>query len=98
MNKDLIKFIAKCIISTSVGTVVGNAIKATTPTNLSAFNKVATVIGEFVLTSAAGGIVADYVVKEVEESFSKKEKQKEVRWSHSPNDPVINEKYPQAQG
>jgi hypothetical protein len=73
------KMIFKCVIASGVGTVVRNAIRSTTPISLSVMDKVLVSIGEFTLGSAAGAIVADHVMKEIQEGFSKVKEIKEAK-------------------
>lgn len=61
------KFVVRMVISASVGSVIGNVIKASTPLTLSVSEKVMTKIGTFVLAGMAGDAGADYVMTAFEE-------------------------------
>jgi hypothetical protein len=55
------KGVIGAVTSIGVGNIIGNIVKATTPTNLNTFNKVTIGVGSFVLS----GMVADQAVKYV---------------------------------
>lgn len=59
--RTVIKFVASTITSIGVGTVVGNAIEATTPKDLPKFGKALVWIGSFALGGLAGYESAKYV-------------------------------------
>lgn len=63
----ILTFIAEEIASLSVGTVVGNVIKATTPKNLSKLNKIGTVIGSAMISGVLGDLAVDFVEKTIKE-------------------------------
>ena len=63
--------IVNLVTSTAVSTVVTNAIKATTPKDLSLVNKGLTIIGTFVLSGMAGDMASNYVIKGIEKRFPK---------------------------
>lgn len=62
----IVKLVIRMIARTSVGTVVNNVVKATTPENLSMANKVMTQVGGFILSSMVSEAGANYVMKTIE--------------------------------
>ena len=62
----IVKLVIRVIASASVGTVVNNVVKATTPENLSMANKVMTQVGGFILGSMVSEAGANYVMKTIE--------------------------------
>lgn len=69
---DIAKLIVQAVLSLAVGEVVGNAIKATTPSHLTMGRRVIIGIGTMAIT----GVVGDEVVKSIEtriEEFQKKQ-------------------------
>lgn len=62
----IVKLVIRVIASASVGSVVGNVVKATTPENLSMANKVMTSIGGFILSSMISEMGANYVMQTIE--------------------------------
>lgn len=63
----IVKGIVGLVASAGAGTVVGNAIKATTPAQLTTINKVLVGVGGVVLSGAVGDIVVKYTSKQIEE-------------------------------
>ena len=59
------KTIAKLVVSGSVGLVVGNVIKATTPASLSLPVRLAVGLGSLVLSGMVGDLAADHVEREM---------------------------------
>lgn len=57
-----VKVVAGIVVSIGVGAIVGNAIKATTPANVSTIKKVCISVGAFVLS----GIITDKAVSYTE--------------------------------
>ena len=54
-------------VSTSVGAIVSNAVRATTPDNLNTYGKVVVGIGSFVTAAAIGSLASKHVTNGVDE-------------------------------
>lgn len=67
MHKDLLKAVATLIVSTGVGAVVTNAVKATTPADLKTFNKIVVMIGTVAVSHAVSDVAAKYTVTQMDE-------------------------------
>jgi|WetSurMetagenome_2_1015567.scaffolds.fasta_scaffold488962_1 hypothetical protein len=67
---EILKLVAQFIISSAVGTVIGNAIKMTTPIQITTINKVAVGVGAFVISNVVGDIVADHAIEMVEKNVT----------------------------
>lgn len=74
----IVKGIVGLVASAGAGTVVGNAIKATTPARLTTINKVLVGAGGVALSGAVGDIVGKYATKQIEEIAGAFKKGKEV--------------------
>ena len=61
----IVKIIAGSLTSFGAGTVVGNAIKATTPANLTRINKIVVGVGSIALSAIAGNAASKYVEEEI---------------------------------
>lgn len=75
---DIVKGVAGLIASTGVSTVVGHAIKHTTPEDLKITKKIAVFIGAAVLTGVAGTLAADYVEKRIDAGVAGYKKGREM--------------------
>ena len=67
---DMIKKIGTLVVSVGVGAIVGNAIKATTPSSINTINKVCIGIGAFVLTGMVSGMAAKYTEEQINETVN----------------------------
>ena len=67
---DMIKKIGTLVVSVGVGAIVGNAIKATTPSSINTINRVCIGIGAFVLTGMVGGMAAKYTEEQINETVN----------------------------
>jgi len=54
------------VTSIGVGSIVGNAIKATTPVGMKKYTKVCVSLGSLVLTALAGDMASKYVESEID--------------------------------
>lgn len=79
MNITIVKSVVGLTASIGVGTVVGNAVKAVTPVDISKFGKVATVIGSIVLTGMVGIAAEKYTDGQID---------KAVEFVHNLNNPA----------
>lgn len=52
------------VVSAGVGTIVGNAIKATTPTDMKMLNKIFVTVGSVVLSGAAAAKASEFVLNQ----------------------------------
>lgn len=73
MNINTIKFIGQMVISMSVGTVVGNAVKATTPAAAGKLGKVFAAVGSAAIGGYLGEKVANSVIPTEDEVESNDE-------------------------
>jgi len=64
---ELIKNTAELVVSFSVGTVIGNVIKATTPAEISKYQKGMIWIGSFVLGGMVGELAAKHTSKQIDQ-------------------------------
>jgi len=64
---DIAKAVGGIVISSSVGTIIGNVVKASTPETIKASEKIMIVIGTFAISTVVGGLVADQTIKIVED-------------------------------
>lgn len=72
MNKlDIFKNLASLAVSIGVGTVVGNVVKSTTPSDLKMYSRVAVRIGGFVLSAIAVHQAQNYVSNEIDNIMRK---------------------------
>lgn len=72
-KKNIAKGIVGTVASVGVGAVVGNAIKSTTPVDITTINKVMVGAGAFVLTSLVGDVASKYTgakIDEITEQFN----------------------------
>lgn len=61
-----LKLAADLVVSAGVGTIVGNAIKATTPAHVTKGNKIMISIGGVVLSSMVGGKASEYAIEQID--------------------------------
>ena len=64
---EMVKAILKIAVSIGVGTIVGNAIKTTTPDDIKQLSKIAVSLGSLALTGIASDMAIKYVDKEVDD-------------------------------
>jgi len=76
LTKSVAKVAVEFIAGASVGAVIENAIKATTPTNLKRVDKISVKIGTYVISGMLSSIGADWAVKKV---FPAKKQRKPVK-------------------
>lgn len=62
----IIKTVSDIVVSVGAGAVVGNAIKATTPLDLTLVKKISLGVGGFVLSSMAGSYASKYVTDQID--------------------------------
>lgn len=74
MKLEVIKLVTDAVVSTSVGMIVGNAIKATTPANLSVVRRVGLIIGGTVISSMVGDHGGKYVTDKIDETVTEYKK------------------------
>ncbi len=67
---NIAKAAVSIVTSTGVGVIVGNAIKASTPDNLTKFQKVSTTVGSIVLTSMVAGAASNYAGEQIEQTVT----------------------------
>lgn len=67
---EMIKKVGTLVVSVGVGAIVGNAIKATTPSSINTINKVCIGIGGFVLTSMVCGMATKYTEAQIDETVN----------------------------
>lgn len=67
MNINIVKMVVDVVASGSVGLVIDNAIKATTPDNLNKIKKVGITVGSFILGSFVTDKVGEYVSEKFDE-------------------------------
>jgi hypothetical protein len=65
----LIRASAIFVTSASVGAVVSNAVKATTPSNLKTLNQVMVGIGGFIISSMVADAACVYIEKQIDEAI-----------------------------
>lgn len=70
-KSEIVELAANIIISMACGTVVGNAIRFTTPANINTVNKVLVRIGTFCIGSMVGEKVSIYTIDMVKKSIAK---------------------------
>lgn len=63
---DLAKSVLDAVVSTGVGSIVGNHIKASTPADANRWTKATTVVGGLVLSGAVGSWGANYARGQVD--------------------------------
>lgn len=72
MNKlEVFKTFSGVIVSVAVGTIVGNAIKSTTPADIGTVKKVLVAVGSLVLTSIVGDIASEYAEGKIDKVTEK---------------------------
>lgn len=72
MNKlNIVKSVTGLIASAGAGTVVSNAIKATTPAELTKLNKVMIGVGSFAITGIVGAAASGYVEAMIDDMTDK---------------------------
>lgn len=57
---EMVKAAGSFVVSIGVGAIVGNAIKATTPSTVGALNKLAIKVGALVITNMVGDYAVNY--------------------------------------
>ena len=67
---DALKFAGSLVISVGVGTVVGDAVKSTSPSNLGAVKKVLVCLGTLVLTDMFTDMATQYTMKKIDDTVS----------------------------
>ena len=67
----LVKTVVEVVVSVGVGAVVGNAIKASTPTNTHVVKRVAIGVGGFVLSSMVGDLATKYTNETIDDTADK---------------------------
>ena len=72
-KKEITKAIIEAVVSVGVGTIVGNAIKTTTPCGLGVFKKVCVAVGSLVLGGLASDKASEYATTKFDEYASKVE-------------------------
>jgi hypothetical protein len=66
MKTGLVKNVIRLVTSASVGAVVGNIIRATTPPGLSVLSKGLVAMGEIILSGLVANEACDYVIDKLE--------------------------------
>lgn len=74
MNLEVIKLVTDAVVSTSVGMVVGNTIKATLPANMGLVKKIGVGIGGMVISSMVGDHGGKYITDKIDETVSEYKK------------------------
>jgi hypothetical protein len=64
----VVKTVGGIIISIGIGTIVGNAIKCTTPSSVKTINKVLVAISGFILSSMISDKVTEYTEVKIDET------------------------------
>lgn len=64
----MIKGLTELIVSVGVGTIVENAIKATTPANTALARKIAIGVGSIAMSSLVASKVSHYIVDQINET------------------------------
>ena len=80
MNIMMVKAIGEVVISIGVGTIIGNVIKATTPTNIGIAKKICIGVGALALESMFANAVSTYVEKALGGVFAEVEKKNNARY------------------
>jgi hypothetical protein len=65
-----IKAISDIVVSAGVASVVGNAIKASTPDDLKRFKKISITVGGFVLSGMVSGMATKYTNEQIDAAAS----------------------------
>ena len=68
---NLIKSVVEIVVSVGVGSIVGNAIKQTTPANAHIVKRISVGIGGFVLSSMVSHHATNYTSKTIDETVEK---------------------------
>lgn len=67
MNKiNIIKQVGSLVISTGIGAIVGNAVKATTPADVRTLKKICIGVGSFILGSMASELATRYAEEKID--------------------------------
>jgi hypothetical protein len=70
MNKlIMVKGAVGLVITVGVGAIVGNAIKATTPSNVKIITKICIGVSSLILSSMIGDFVSDYTEKQIDKGI-----------------------------
>lgn len=69
MSIGIAKAAIDLVVSLGVGTVVSNAVKATTPDGLKIVGKIMVTVGSVVVTSAVSDLASKHVVGQVEKAW-----------------------------
>lgn len=64
-NKEIGKLAGTIVVKIGVGSIISNAIKATTPTNTGLLGKVCIVAGSVVLTNMIGDAAVEYAERKI---------------------------------
>lgn len=62
----ILKVLTDVAVSTSVGAVVGNAVKASTPANASLAQKISITVGGFVLSGLVGSFASEHATEQID--------------------------------
>lgn len=65
---NVFKSVSDIVVSLSVGTVVGNAVKATTPATQNLVQKTGVTLGGMVLSALVGSVASKYVNEQIDEA------------------------------
>ncbi len=68
IKKDLLKIGVGIIVAAGIGTIIGNAIKVTTPSNLKAMAKLGVALGKLVLVGVATDAATNYICEQIDDS------------------------------
>lgn len=69
MNIQLLKAGAQLIVSVGTGSIVGNAIKATTPAHMSLIKKTCVSVGGLVISSMIADKASDYAGQQIDDAM-----------------------------
>jgi hypothetical protein len=77
----ILKGLSSLVTSASIGAVVENAIRSTTPAKLGKYGKVLTIVGRVILTAYLSEKAAEYIEKQIDEVIDKHKKPVKEDWS-----------------
>lgn len=83
----LIKSVSEIVVSIGVGAVVGNAIKASTPSTVTTLQKVMIGVGGFVLSGMVGDMATKYTSDSIDGTVDK------IKQMRNPNPEEVTEFY-----
>lgn len=75
----IFKTVTTLLVSTGAGAIVGNAIKATTPAEITTLNKVTIAAGSFALSGLVGGAASKYTSKQIDDTVTQIQALKHAR-------------------